>query len=371
MAPAKNTAGSQIPKKSTIKNTKKTKGNVKKVRPAPLNLPADMIPGAVMAYNAAGWSQKDIAAAVGMSQTGVRKMVIRLQTPPVPKEDQAPSPTSRRIILRRALVRTLHEEQPRANSKDIAWRMRQISVHKVSQRTVIRDQKALGGRHLTCQKVPRITEAQRLKRLAFANRILTTYPDPKDPFWTKIVFSDETKRGTSDMDQTAWVYPGEERPTRTMERWDCKIHLWGYIGFDGLRHFELCEEDTVNQVTYLARLKRTIGKRRWKNKRVWQQDGATAHTALTVRSWLDTSQQSRITEWPPNSPDLSPIENLWGRMWVDAMRLVPKDADELWACCQAVLKSYEKKYYNKLIMSFRKRLQMVVAANGNTIGQNY
>jgi hypothetical protein len=157
-----------------------------------------------------------------------------------------------------------------------------------------------------------------------------------------------------------------------MERWDCKIHLWGYIGTEGLRHFELCEEDTVNQETYLARLRRTIGKRRWRTKRVWQQDGATAHTALTVREWLDdTCKQARITDWPPNSPDLSPIENLWGRMWVDAMRLRPTNSDELWVCCQAVMKQYPDKYYNNLVLSFRKRLLMCIAANGNTIGQNY
>jgi len=43
-----------------------------------------------------------------------------------------------------------------------------------------------------------------------------------------------------------------------------------------------------------------------------QQDGARAHTA---KAWLDANIKHYIPpeDWPPNSPDLSPIENVWSR----------------------------------------------------------
>ena len=44
---------------------------------------------------------------------------------------------------------------------------------------------------------------------------------------------------------------------------------------------------------------------------VLQQDGAPCHTAQLVKHWLRDSEVEVIPDWPPNSPDISPIENLW------------------------------------------------------------
>jgi len=50
---------------------------------------------------------------------------------------------------------------------------------------------------------------------------------------------------------------------------------------------------------------------------VFQQDGAPAHTAHQTQDWLTANCTDFITkdQWPPNSPDLNPLEY---RVW-DAM----------------------------------------------------
>jgi len=49
---------------------------------------------------------------------------------------------------------------------------------------------------------------------------------------------------------------------------------------------------------------------------MFQQDGARVHTSKATIAWLDTNIKHYIPpeNWPPNSPDLSPIENIWSIM---------------------------------------------------------
>ena len=43
---------------------------------------------------------------------------------------------------------------------------------------------------------------------------------------------------------------------------------------------------------------------------IFQQDCDSKHMARSTQEWLD-KQSFDILEWPPQSPNLSPIENLW------------------------------------------------------------
>ena len=52
------------------------------------------------------------------------------------------------------------------------------------------------------------------------------------------------------------------------------------------------------------------------NDKPWklQQDGATAHTAYYTKEWFNDNNIKTIP-WPPYSPDLNPIKNIWA--WID------------------------------------------------------
>ena len=46
---------------------------------------------------------------------------------------------------------------------------------------------------------------------------------------------------------------------------------------------------------------------------LFQQDNAPTHVSKESRQWLETNQIETL-EWPPQSPDLSPIENVWSML---------------------------------------------------------
>ena len=44
---------------------------------------------------------------------------------------------------------------------------------------------------------------------------------------------------------------------------------------------------------------------------IFMQTNSPIHGSISTKSWLETNEM-KILDWPPLSPDLNPIENLWG-----------------------------------------------------------
>ena len=106
------------------------------------------------------------------------------------------------------------------------------------------------------------------------------------------------------------------------------------------------------------------GKRSW----TFQQDGAAAHRATEVKSFLGQNKISTMT-WPARSPDLSPIENLWAWLPHQVYKGGQQYSSltELKKAVEKAVSAIPVKLLANLIDSMKGRLKKIIAAKGNHI----
>ncbi len=81
---------------------------------------------------------------------------------------------------------------------------------------------------------------------------------------------------------------------------------------------------------------------------IFQQDLAPAHTAKGTKSWFNDHGVT-VLDWPANSPDLNPIENLWGIVKRKMRDTRPNNADDLKGAIKATWASIPPQQCHKLI----------------------
>ncbi len=96
---------------------------------------------------------------------------------------------------------------------------------------------------------------------------------------------------------------------------------------------------------------------------IFQQDLAPAHTAKGTKSWFNDHGVT-VLDWPANSPDLNPIENLWGIVKRKMRDTRPNNADDLKAAIKATWASIPPQQCHKLITSMPRRIEAVIKAKG-------
>ena len=97
---------------------------------------------------------------------------------------------------------------------------------------------------------------------------------------------------------------------------------------------------------------------------VLMEDGAPLHKSKVAANWRETHRIEKIV-WPPNSPDLNPIENMW-KLLKDALQKKrrPKNKEQMWVAVEVEWMAIPQSKLESLVASLPERMRDVCAADG-------
>ena len=101
---------------------------------------------------------------------------------------------------------------------------------------------------------------------------------------------------------------------------------------------------------------------------VYQQDNDLKHTSKLCKSYLDKKEAEgklQKLDWPLQSPDLNPIEHLWGILDQNLDKSSTSSQHMLWEQQEAAWQKISKETLKKLVISMPERLKAVIKAKGS------
>ena len=187
-----------------------------------------------------------------------------------------------------------------------------------------------------------------------------------------MIFSDE-KTFSSQRKGSKRVrkFRGEPSPLFTLKSLrKINLNVWGCITANGVGKIVRVSEN-FNGAQYTNVLKTVLSEMKQSQPDcIFMQDNASIHKVENVMQLFANLEISTLN-WPAKSPDLNPIENVWGLMQIrldqlyDKQGKEPKNANELFITIEKVWNEITQKEIQNLYQSLPKRMQSVVDLNGN------
>ena len=316
---------------------------------------------------------KDIAEQLHLGLRTVNRIVARFREEggvnlPVPRprsgRPSIVSKTTRRIISRQVTANPrLSARQLKENNPQL---LGEVSIRCIQK--ILHDD--LGYRSFKARRKPMLKMKQRQNRIKFCKKYLHWTQED----WKKVLWRDEATFTVSGCGvRRVWRKPGDD-PLQT--RFTCKtvkhpdsVMVWGCFGYHGVgKLVVLKKNEKMNQNNYLELLCDYLPDSMDEtNTSVFMQDGAPCHTAKSVRKWLDDCEVKYFEDWPGNSPDINPIENMWGLM---KRRLQDVPTPSVPALIDAIRKLWDNFPADDLhayANSLPKRLKEVIKSKGYPI----
>lgn len=263
----------------------------------------------------------------------------------------------------RALLRNIYEENAFFPTKQIAARL------GVCPQVIRNNLHSMGLHYRRHAKKPFLTQNHKTARLNFARRYL-------EFDWSKTIFTDEKSFKSSDHGRLSlWRYDltryTEDHVVPLRNSGRLTANMWGWMSGDGVGelHFIPTRANANVYVELLDEVMLPTVRNVYPESDFPQidfiQDNCPIHTARVTREWFSRHQDIKSMPWPAMSPDLNPIENLWGLMvqrWDHrherTKEAISRHCNEIWEEMRGT------DICQRLVGSMRDRLQAVIDTDG-------
>lgn len=148
------------------------------------------------------------------------------------------------------------------------------------------------------------------------------------------------------------------------------IMIWGAMTAHGVCEAHVCE-GRMNGQRYIEMLEEVLEPSIVKffdidaGDYFFQQDNAPCHKARPVIAWF-AENGIQLLDWPPQSPDLSPIENLWHILKEEVRKHQHTSKEALKRAVFQEWASLSPELCFRLVASMPKRIKAVIQAKGGS-----
>jgi len=261
-----------------------------------------------------------------------------------------------------------------------------ITNKALSLQTIRLHLKKAGMKSAVKKKRPLLTARHSKERLDYA--LKHQYWTLED--WKKVVWSDETKvnRLGSDGRKWMWKKQGEGLSNRVVEGtvkfgggsvmvWGCM--LWDGMGYaaridgkmDAELYCQILDDDLRASLDYYDKSQGSfliffiILSNCFVGDVIFQQDNDPKHISKLAKKWF-VDHGIEVMKWPPQSPDLNPIEHLWCQIkkQLAGYETPPSGMLELWERIEKEWDAIPSSVCQNLIESMPRRVEAVLKAKG-------
>lgn len=241
----------------------------------------------------------------------------------------------------------------------------------VSEWTARRALHRIGLLSAVKKKKPALSAKNVKARLAFCKKHVNWSVED----WRRVIWSDEVKINRFQSDGISYYW---RRPKETIQRHHVKqtvkhgggsLMVWGCFTWHNIGPIVKIS-GIMKKEDYLDILKSNLpdfvqSSPYSEEQVIFQQDGDPKHTAKIVKEWF-SQQTFKLMEWPAQSPDLNPIENLWSilKKRLGKYKRAPENMDELWRRVQFEWGQIPDNFIQNLVESMPKRMKGVIKNKG-------